>query len=155
MEVLFYHLTRSRLEDTLPDLLERCLARDWRAVVQAGNAARVAALDTLLWCYRDDSFLPHGVTEPERQPVFLTSQSGNSTGAEVLMLVDGARFDPAAAGRAQRVCVVFNGQDDSAVSDAREDWKRVQAAELKGTYWAQGDRGWEAKASTESASSST
>ena len=32
-EVLFYHLTESRLEDALPALLEKSLERGWRVVV--------------------------------------------------------------------------------------------------------------------------
>ena len=44
-EVLFYHLQRAPLERVLPELLERSLARGWRAVVRAGYPARVEALD--------------------------------------------------------------------------------------------------------------
>lgn len=39
-EVLFYHLTESKLEDALPPLLDKSLERGWRVVVQAGDAER-------------------------------------------------------------------------------------------------------------------
>jgi DNA polymerase III subunit chi len=48
-EVLFYHLERQSLDAVLPQLVERALARGWRAVIQAGSEERVAALDSLLW----------------------------------------------------------------------------------------------------------
>ena len=59
-EVLFYHLEHQPLERVLPgaSLVERTLERGWRAVVQAGSEERVEALDTLLWTYREESFLP-------------------------------------------------------------------------------------------------
>ena len=55
-EVYFYHLERQPLETVLPQLLEKTLARGWRAVVQIGLAERVEAISTLLWSYRDDFF---------------------------------------------------------------------------------------------------
>ena len=38
-EVLFYHLQSQPLERVLPELLEKCLERKWRAVVQVGRGA--------------------------------------------------------------------------------------------------------------------
>ena len=37
-EVWFYHLERTALEQALPDLLEKTLAKGWRAVVRATTA---------------------------------------------------------------------------------------------------------------------
>ena len=70
-EVLFYHLEHQALEGALPGLIERTLARDWRAVIQAGSEERVEALDTLLWTYREESFLPHGT---RRDPTQISSR---------------------------------------------------------------------------------
>ena len=59
-EVLFYHLTAAPLEATLPDLLEKSLARGWRVLLRAGSEAGLGFLDDRLWTFRDDAFLPHG-----------------------------------------------------------------------------------------------
>ena len=59
-DVWFYHLERQSLEQVLPVLLDRALARGWRAAVQATAAERIAALDELLWTWTDESFLAHG-----------------------------------------------------------------------------------------------
>ncbi len=75
-EVLFYHLERQPLERALPALLEKTLAKGWRAVVQAASEERLAALDLALWTYADDSFLPHGTAKTgsaDAQPVYLTA----------------------------------------------------------------------------------
>ena len=56
-EIRFYHLTRSPLDRALPQLLEKTLRRDWRAVVIAGGEERVESLNASLWTYdgRDEA----------------------------------------------------------------------------------------------------
>ena len=83
-EIYFYHLERRSLEDVLPTLLERSLERGWRAAVQAASEERVEALNTLLWTYREESFLPHGTARdgsPEAHPIYLTATEDNPNGA--------------------------------------------------------------------------
>jgi len=150
-DVLFYHLTDTPLERTLPELLERSLGRGWRCVVQAGSAASVARMDDLLWTYSEAAFLPHGTAamgHAAEQPIFLTETQDNPAGAQVAMLVDGARFNADAAAGYERTCLFFNGHDADAVADARDDWRAVKAAGLKGTYWAQENGRWTEKAKT-------
>ena len=58
MEIAFYHLSKARVEQALPVLLERTLSKGWRAIVQTNNDARVAKLNQDLWAYKPESFLP-------------------------------------------------------------------------------------------------
>ena len=44
-EVLFYHLTESKLEDALPPLLEKSVERGWRVAVQLKEGSRRELLD--------------------------------------------------------------------------------------------------------------
>jgi DNA polymerase III subunit chi len=147
-EALFYHLEHFPLDRVLPLLLEKTLDRGWKAVVQAGSVERVAALDTLLWTYRDDSFLPHGTAadgKPERQPVFLTDAEATPNAAEVRFLVDGAA--PASFTAHQRFVFLFDGGDQDALAGARLQWKAAKAAGCTVTYWQQSADGrWEKKA---------
>ena len=141
-EVRFYHLQRTSLERALPDLLERCLDRQWRAVVRLGSAERVAALDQHLWTYSERSFLPHGTArdgDAELQPVWLTDGPDVPNGATVLFLADGAEVEDAAA--FVRVCDLFDGNDGEAVLAARARWKRLRDAGVPLTYWRQGEDG--------------
>ena len=128
-EVLFYHLERQPLERILPDLLEKCLQRQWRTVVQAGSDERLAALDAHLWTYRDDGFLPHGTAKDGHsaaQPVFLTSGEENPNGATVRFLTDGA--EAADLEGYQRIVVLFDGHDPEAIDKARKFWTVVKSA---------------------------
>ena len=92
-EVLFYHLQGQKLEGVLPTLLERSVERGWRVVVQGASDERIDALDSHLWIYSDDSFLPHGTwreAEAADQPVVLTVTDTNPNAATVRFLIDGA-----------------------------------------------------------------
>ncbi len=147
MEVRFYHLTRSPLEHTLPGLLAKSLDRGWRVLVQGGQEARLKFLDTHLWTFAADSFLPHGLeADGADQPVWLTTSDTNQNNASVLMLIDGARATPARMAEFDLVTLFFDGADQTALSRAREDWKAVTAANLPAVYWAQENGGWVQKA---------
>ncbi len=145
-ELWFYHLERSELERALPPLLEKCLQRGWRALVRGGNAERLDALDTVLWTYRDDSFLPHAREgDPERQPLWLTSEGGNPNGAQILFLIDGA--EPGDLAGFERACLVFDGRDEAALESARSRWKVAKEAGTTTAYWRESAAGkWEKQA---------
>ncbi|MFB2551140.1 DNA polymerase III subunit chi [Ensifer soli] len=147
-EILFYHLTESKLEDALPPLLEKSLARGWRVAVQTADAARRDRLDAHLWVYRDDSFLPHGTEEApfaEAQPVLLTAGDGNANDATVRFIVDGAA--PPAPDAYERMVFMFDGYDQEQVEGARAEWKRLRGSGHSLTYWQQDRDGrWVKKA---------
>ena len=147
-EVFFYHHENRTLEQVLPALLERSLERGWRAAVQATSQERVDALNTLLWTYREDSFLPHGADadgSSESQPIYLTDTDANPNAAAVRFLVDGASLDVAA--EYERVDHIFDGHDADAVARAREAWSVAKERGLSVSYWQQDENGrWQQKA---------
>jgi DNA polymerase III subunit chi len=147
-EVHFYHLQRQPLERALPQLIEKCLERGWRCIVQAASDERVDAIDSLLWTYRDDSFLAHGTdrkTDAAENPVLLTTKSGNGNSAQVRFLIDGAAADDLAS--YQRAIYLFDGNDPDAVDTARDQWKEAQGEGFEVVYWQQDAEGrWQKKA---------
>ena len=150
-EVLFYQLTTTPLEASLPEMLESSLERGWRVVVRFGSEGGIGAVDEMLWTYRDDGFLPHGTAasgHAARQPVYLTLGEEVPNGATVLMVVDGARATLAELSGFERTCLIFDGHDERAVEAARADWRAVRDAGLPAKYWAQEQGRWVQKASS-------
>jgi DNA polymerase III subunit chi len=151
-EVLFYHLERNPLDGVLPTLVEKTLARGWRAVVQTRSPERRDALDELLWTFKDGSFVPHGTAtagNAAHQPVFLTTEPENPNGAAVRFMVDGALLDDLAPQLAvyKRIVFMFDGNSSDELAQARATWKAAKATGAALTYWQQGDSGgWEKKA---------
>jgi DNA polymerase-3 subunit chi len=148
-EILFYHLDHQRIENVLPTLLEKSLARGWRAAVQMASDDRIDSLDAHLWTYRDDGFLPHGTDRENTaaaQPVLLTTSSENRNQADVRFLIDGATL-PEDVANYTRVVVIFDGGDADAVAGARTHWTAAKAEGHEVTYWQPDEQGrWQRKA---------
>lgn len=141
-EVWFYHLERSGLDQTLPQLLEKTLARGWRALVRTTDRDRIDHLDGFLWTFRDDSFLPHGVEGEAlapREPVLLTTGLDNTNKAQALFLLDQAQ--PGALDDFERCIILFDGADSDAVLNARERWKAFKADGYPVSYWKETESG--------------
>lgn len=149
-EIWFYHLERSSLDRVLPDLVEKTLARGWRAVIRVGSDERLEQLDALLWTSKDDAFLAHGRSdEPHaaRQPVLLTQDMALTNAPDVLFAVDGVALG--ALDTLKRVIVIFDGNTSDAVGKARETWKVLKTQGLPLSYWQeQLEGGWKKTAST-------
>ena len=154
-EVFFYHMTESRLEEALPELLEKSMARGWRVVVQCTSPARRDALDLHLWSYKDESFLPHGSdadgsggpgAPAALQPILLTIEADqDANDPQVRFLVEGAK--PGSLDRYLRAVYLFDGHDGEQLEAARSRWTIEKAAGHAVTYWQQtDDRKWTKKA---------
>jgi len=144
-EVLFYQLERNPLVVVLAKLLQVTLSRGGRAVVQAGSAERVEALDTQLWTFAEESFLPHGTRSDgggEDQPIYLTDTDENPNGARTRFFVDGAAFGDISA--YERAVYLFDGRLADELELARNRWRDIKSAGLDATYWRQSEAGrWE------------
>lgn len=148
-EVLFYHLERQTLEQALPLLLSATLQRGWKAVVQTGSEARMQALDSHLWTYKDEAFLPHAAKGDARfadiaaeQPIWLTDEAETPNKANVLFLVDGGERDMIDG--FERCVFMFDGRDEESVARARMRWSELKNAGHDLTYWQQTAEGkWE------------
>lgn len=139
-EVFFYHLERSTPESVLPSLLEKTLARGWRALVKVPDAEAMQALDEALWTYRDESFLPHG-TEGEEQPILLSLGDAPQNGAQAAFLAPGATMTPDAMRGYERCVLLFLPQGAEA---ARAQWRILKDEGFTVTYWKQTLEGrWE------------
>lgn len=146
-DIGFYHLTRSGFDQALPQLLQKTLAANKRALVVLGSKERVIWFDDHLWTYDAASWMPHGSArdgDPEMQPVWLDVTDENPNKAEFLFLADGGTSDRVDA--FERCFDLFDGRDDDAVTAARARWKTLKDAGHELTYWQQGERGWEKKA---------
>ena len=147
--VYFYHLTRQPLERTLPVLLDKARQAGWKIAVRGIDPARMDWLDEKLWLGPEDGFLPHGREggpHDAEQPILLTTGSEAANGASCVMAVDGAPVEAEEVTAMERVCILFDGNDDMAVQHARGQWKSLTAAGCSAQYWSEESGRWEKKA---------
>ncbi len=161
-EIWFYHCERKSVDEVLPTLLEKTVERQWRAVVHAGSADRVAFLDRHLWTWREESFLPHASSVGKaqeaaagdpwlaRQPIVVTDAPINPNGAQVRFALDGTPAAPEAMrdmADLERVIFLFSGREPAELDNARQQWKALKKQGAKLTYWQQDEGGrWAKKA---------
>ncbi|NNK16750.1 MAG: DNA polymerase III subunit chi [Sulfitobacter sp.] len=147
----FYHLTRRPLVETLRMLLTKSLENGWRVAVRGVDNAGLEALDKALWLGPEDSFLPHGLAGGPRdadQPVLLTTAMVAANTPQCVMSVGGAEVTAQEVTALERVCVLFDGDDEAALSRARGQWKALKDAGAAAQYWSEESGRWEKKAET-------
>jgi DNA polymerase-3 subunit chi len=145
----FYHLTRHPVDVTLAMLLGKAGGAGWRVAVRGTDLDRLRWLDEKLWAGHAADFLPHGLaggTHDADQPILLTTLAEAANNPQCVMCVDGAEITAAEIAALDRVCVLFDGNDDEALNAARAQWKTLKDAGASAQYWSQADGRWEKKA---------
>jgi len=61
MQVDFYQLGRTPLEQVIATISQRLLTEDKRLLIVASDEGLLGRLDRMLWDYGPTSFLPHGL----------------------------------------------------------------------------------------------
>lgn len=112
-------------------LVERILAKGLRALVYCPDPEEARHLDRLLWTYRDDSFLPHGIVgkvDIERTPILISTDGRPETEQQVLINL--AQEPPAFLQRFERVCDLVD-QDPTVRKAGRARYRYYRDAGLK------------------------
>jgi DNA polymerase-3 subunit chi len=153
-DINFYHLQRSTLETVLPKLLEKTRAAGKRALVMASSTKKTDQLANHLWTYDPAGWLPHGSKKdgmPDEQPIWISDDgkaaNENLNQADFLFLTDNAQTTDVAD--FERIFVLFDGNNDYSLEQARAYWKTCDGDGHNLIYWQQNDRGgWDQKTST-------
>ena len=140
MLVDFYHLTASPIERVPPRICEKVLADGERLLIVA-ESALLDQLDTHLWSYARDSFLPHGRHDgpaPEQQPILLSPEPQPLNAARNIALADGRWRDEALT-----FARAFYFFDTAHIDEARQSWRALKdKPEAECRYWKQVDGKW-------------
>ena len=146
----FYHLQQKTLDEVLPKLLQKAYSTGKRIKVKSGTEERVEFINSLLWTYNDESFLPHGSKKDgfaNQQPIWLSADIENPNTALFLFLVDGAEENAETLTQYERVFNIFDGNSAEAVQQARRLWKEYKNSGCEVYYWQQDNAGkWIQKA---------
>ena len=145
MRVDFYHLQKQVLEDVLPKLIEKAYSTGEKIKIKIGTEQRIEFINSLLWTYNEESFLPHGSKEDgfaDLQPIWLTEDDKNPNDAEFLFLVDGANVSQSEVVNFQRIFNIFDGNNADELAKARNLWKELKALNSEIHYWQQDTQGY-------------
>ena len=144
MPALFYHLTRSTEEDLIRTLLMRAMQNGWRVMLRGTDDAALRRLDTRLWTQGDGSFLPHGMeggAHDADQPVLLGKGAAVNV-AQGVILIGGALSTATEAKGFDRLWVLFDGANETAVAGARGLWRQITDGGVDAEYWSEDSGKW-------------
>ena len=145
MQVDFYQLGSTSVEQVIASIAEKLLAQDSRLLVVAEDEGLLARLDRMLWDQRKTSFLPHGVAggaDDARQPILLATSPDAPNRARNMLIADGQWRD--AALTYDRAFYLFGSETLDA---ARLAWKLLAGREgVERRYWAQTEGRWKQQA---------
>lgn len=150
-EIRFYHLQTEPLEKALPKLLLKAYGAGKKIIIRGENDQQIQQLDTILWTFHPNHFLPHGSKKTSKhaalQPIWLTTGTDNPNAADTLILATRGADIADDLKEFALVCDMFNGFDEASVTAARARWKACKAAGFDLTYWQQTETGgWDEKA---------
>ena len=147
--VFFYHLTRTPVEVTLKQLLEKARSAGWTVAVRGTDEKQLDWLDEKLWLGGDEEFLAHGRAGSDHdvmQPILLTSSTDAANSPDCVMSISGADVSAEEVNQLARVCLLFDGNDDAQLDHARGQWRKLSDAGCKAEYWSQESGSWAKKA---------
>ena len=145
MQVDFYQLGSTPLEQVIASIAQKLLGEGKRLLVVAEDQGLLGRLDRMLWDQGPTSFLPHalaGGSEDARQPILLASQTDAPNLARNILIVDGQWRE--AALTFDRAFYLF---DAATLEGARLAWKLLAGREgVERRYWAQVEGRWKQQA---------
>ena len=140
MQVDFYQLGRTPLEQVISAIAQRLLGEGKRLLIVAEDENLLGRLDRMLWDQGPASFLPHapsGGSEDARQPILLSTSNDAPNLARNLLIADGQWRETALT--FDRAFYLF---DAATLDAARLAWKLLAGREgVDRRYWAQDERG--------------
>jgi DNA polymerase-3 subunit chi len=108
-------------------LAEKAWRQGRRVLLHAGSSDEARHLDRLLWCYRDESFIPHGrlgEADPALNPV-LIAETGQDPAEEHDVLINLAHEIPTFFSRFDRVAECVD-HEEAARKASRQRYRYYQ-----------------------------
>jgi DNA polymerase-3 subunit chi len=140
MQIDFYQLGRTSLEQVISSIAQRLLSDGKRLLIVADDQGLLSRLDRMLWDQGATSFLPHSMAgggDDARQPVLLSTSTDAPNLARNVLIADG-QWREAALGF-DRAFYLF---DTATLEGARIAWKLLAGRDgIERRYWAQDDGG--------------
>lgn len=146
-EIRFYHLQRTAQDRAIPQIAYKAYQSGKHVLIKSVDEAEVEKLNTALWVFAADAFLPHGSAADKfesRQPVFLTAGNDNPNNAKIIITAPGCI--PETPGAFDLCCEMLDGKNEAQIDDARTRWKSYKEQGFEVSYWQETENGWQKKA---------
>jgi DNA polymerase-3 subunit chi len=91
-EIVFIVLNSAVKPRIVCDLAEKCYLSNRRIVIYTSSEEEGKKIDSLLWTWKQQSFVPHknidSLSKPQKEPIVLTTRIDSPADYDTLLLVD-------------------------------------------------------------------
>ena len=140
MEYSFYSLFPETFIRTIAKLTEKVYTSGSRATIYANEHERLNELDSVLWTFSTNSFVPHGTEKHDYQHVMLTTNVENANSSSVLILINNFDSDVWQTLSFKKLLFVFDTSLDSHSLTVHDSLKK---GGYNAAYWKQTTKSWE------------
>ncbi len=113
--------------------------------MKCASSADARAFDGALWKGPQETFLPHAVEGgrfDEEQPILIVTGDEPANRPAALVLVDHFELSLNSIPGLQRICVIYDGTEESNQSTARELASRLHEAGQEVVFWFDREGAW-------------
>ena len=135
-------MEQATLDQALPMIVMKAWQSGENVMVRVPDKREASRLNDLLWSFRADAFIPHGMDGDKnagQQPVFVTVNDENVNEAKILILTHGCTYP--SVGDFKMTCEMLDGRVQNQITDARSRWKTYKNDGHDLTYWQQDENG--------------
>jgi len=91
-DIVFIVLNSAVKSRIVCDLAEKCYLNNRRIAIFSGSEEECKKYDSLLWTWKQQSFVPHKyidiLSEPQKEPIVLTTKIDSSADYDTVLLID-------------------------------------------------------------------
>lgn len=140
-KISFYQVMNGEVIKFSCQLLEKCFQNQIKTFVQVVDDAAAIILDKTLWTFAQRSFIPHAMDtdpNPEKQPIYISSNDKCPIEAKGLMLIDVDRLD---VKDFDRVMVMLDGTSPEKLKKAQSLMESFKNLGHEVEYYLQNSKG--------------
>ena len=144
-KVYFYNSSQRDIIADISWLTEKLYKERNRIVVYCKDQETVELINTFLWRYKEDVFIPHSVEKNEQSiidPVLITTEVDQNHNYNVLLAINGVLINEKDWLNFATVYYFFDNKENKEKENARLMWKSFSALDITCKYWVNKENKW-------------
>ena len=144
-KVYFYNSSQRDIIADISWLTEKLYKERNRIVVYCKDQETVELINTFLWSYKEDMFIPHSVEKNEQSiidPVLITTEVDQNHNYNVLLAINGVLINEKDWLNFATVYYFFDYKENKEKENARLMWKSFSALDITCKYWVNKENKW-------------
>ena len=144
-KVYFYNSSQRDIIADISWLTEKLYKERNRIVVYCKDQETVELINTFLWRYKEDMFIPHSVEKNEQSiidPVLITTEVDQNHKHNVLLAINGVLINEKDWLNFSTVYYFFDNKENKEKENARLMWKSFSTLDISCKYWVNKENKW-------------